>query len=192
MTSAFTKAGDYGTTGLIDGTRVKKSAQSLLLFLGKMDELNVYIGQFKYSLQQMVDCQEYQIELNDNYDLLEKIQHFNMDLMGHIQKPTIVRINENVILEKIEHHTNIHHSQLPKLTKFVIPGESIEDVYAHFARVVVRECELYFNDYVSQNPGEQIVGQKYLNRLSSYFFVLARYVNDIRHLDEKKHYRENK
>lgn len=197
MTKAYTKKGDTGTTGLFDGSRIQKtSTDALLLSLGKLDSLNVEIGALKYSLKSV-----------DEYFTkdLEQLQNINMDLMGHFQSPEMIEFNEDDILQNLEEKIDMMHKQLPTLTKFIIPGETEHDIFAHRCRVQVRESELYFNEYLVAHEQSakytrilggnseidvNIKGKKYLNRLSSYFFTLARFINHIYHdSSDNKHFR---
>lgn len=183
MTKAFTGVGDKGTTSLFDGTKVKKSYEdSNLLFLGKMDILNVKLGYLKCAIRSNKMLLESGEEC---VKFIEKLQNLNMDFMGYVQCPECINFNEPIIVEEIERYTREMWSELPPLKNFILPGESHEDCLAHDCRTHVRECELVFNDVWN----EKLYGKVYMNRLSSYFFALARMINHILEKVDVKHIR---
>lgn len=187
VTKAYTRVGDSGETSLFDGSKIKKDSNSdLLQFLGKLDTTNVAIGQLKFHLNKHVSLNG----INFIIEYLNKLQNINMNFMGYVQSPSMIEFNEKELIIELEKNIDDMNKQLPTLTKFILAGDSIEDVSAHYCRVYIRESELYFNSYTSTN--ENICGKKYLNRLSSYFFTLARYINShILFIDtEKVHYRK--
>lgn len=143
----YTKTGDKGKTGLYNGKRVPKSSP-IVEALGSIDELNAVLGTIK----------------------LQKLQEIQKDLM---------LINASVAgfktvipkAEKLEKEIDKMEKSLPKLKKFILPQGPI-----HFARAVCRRAErnVIKIKSVTQLHSNTI---KYMNRLSDYLFVLARFEN---------------
>ena len=74
----------------------------------------------------------------------------------------------------LEHEIDVMNEQLPELRSFVIPGGNLKASHAHVCRTVCRRAERQGWRLASQHPIDTI-DLKYLNRLSDYFFVLARF-----------------
>jgi cob(I)alamin adenosyltransferase len=161
----YTKTGDSGTTSLANGERVKKYHLRIQTY-GTVDELNSHIG-FIRSLG---------IEHKHKKQLLE-IQKVLMQCASVLAcskkendiKTSYIKDLENVIDEL--------QPELDDLETFIIPGGSTPASAAHIARCVCRRAEravvlLATEQQISINV------LKYLNRLSDYLFVLARYLNE--------------
>jgi cob(I)alamin adenosyltransferase len=146
LTKIYTKTGDNGTTSLADNTRVNKNS-IIMDAIGAVDEANSAIGMIQgYNLDQ------YQ---NDLFDL-------GAELAG----AKTVNITEERI-KNIENQIDTINKELPALQSFILPKGEI-----HNARAIVRRAErevwkvgLEINPFIP----------KYLNRLSDYLFVLARF-----------------
>ncbi len=168
-TKIYTKTGDKGLTGLIGGERVSKSDLRVVAY-GVVDELNSHIGLIK-------DLNE---EVEANHQLLH-IQNIlfviGSQLANTGSKPFRMELpelkNEEIIfLEKaIDKMTEV----IPELKHFILPGGHILVSHTHIARCVCRRAETACVEleqkYILQNS--PIIA--YLNRLSDYLFVLARY-----------------
>lgn len=178
MSKVYTKTGDKGTTSLIGGTRVKKSDIRIESY-GTVDELNSFIG----LLATYVDEKE-------TADLLAEIQNvlFNVGCnlaMGESFKKEIKEsVVADALIEHVEKAIDRMQAAIPELKSFVIPGGSRSASTAHVCRTVCRRAErliiaLDENSEVDRNL------MAYVNRLSDYFFVLSRYLNNIEKVDEK-------
>ncbi|PIK20149.1 cob(I)yrinic acid a,c-diamide adenosyltransferase [Prevotella intermedia] len=178
MSKVYTKTGDKGTTSLIGGTRVKKSDIRIESY-GTVDELNSFIG----LLATYVDERE-------TADLLAEIQNvlFNVGCnlaMGESFKKEIKEsVVADALIEHVENAIDRMQAAIPELKSFVIPGGSRSASTAHVCRTVCRRAErliiaLDENSEVDRNL------MAYVNRLSDYFFVLSRYLNNIEKVDEK-------
>ena len=163
----YTKTGDDGTTGLVGGSRVKKYDLRLEAY-GTIDELNATIGVLLSS------------ELPENVtETLYKIQNklFNIgsqlasDEKGEAFTASLSITNENI--KDIEQAIDKYQSKLPELKQFVLPGGNFSAAQCHVARTVCRRAErriLQFAEH-AKVADETII---YINRLSDFFFVLAR------------------
>ncbi|MCQ2275814.1 MAG: cob(I)yrinic acid a,c-diamide adenosyltransferase [Bacteroidales bacterium] len=169
----YTKTGDNGTTSLSDGTRVPKS-DSLLNAYGTIDELNSFIG--------LLISEENEI-------FLTKTQNFLFLIGGMLATPTDKWdcyykdvCLEDFILE-IEAEIDRMAAELPPFKGFILPQGSRAIAYAHICRTVCRRAERLVVILATQNERYKIV-QKVLNRLSDYFFILARFFHKKSNIDE--------
>jgi cob(I)alamin adenosyltransferase len=160
LTRIYTHTGDEGTTGLADGSRVRKDAPRIHL-LGEVDELNSHIG--------VVLAHSPPKELRE---CLSEIQHLLFDLGGDLSIPGRESISlEHVVwLETWLDHFN---GALPPLREFILPGGCPAAAHGHLARTVCRRAE---RTAVSLIQHEQISQAclAFLNRLSDFLFVACR------------------
>ncbi|MCQ2284559.1 MAG: cob(I)yrinic acid a,c-diamide adenosyltransferase [Bacteroidales bacterium] len=169
----YTKTGDNGTTSLSDGTRVPKS-DSLLNAYGTIDELNSFIG--------LLISEENEI-------FLTKTQNFLFLIGGMLATPTDKWdcyykdvCLEDFILE-IEAEIDRMAAELPPFKGFILPQGGRAIAYAHICRTVCRRAERLVVILATQNERYKIV-QKVLNRLSDYFFILARFFHKKHNISE--------
>lgn len=163
LTKIYTKTGDEGKTGLSDGSRVDKFS-TRIEGLGNIDELNSIIG--------IILTEELPSPIKEN---LNKIQHDLFDIGGELSIPDHIVINEDKVLFLEESLDKINKT-LPPLKEFILPGGSKESAYCHLARTVCRRSERVLFK-LSKSEKINPVSLKYINRLSDYLFVLARFIN---------------
>ncbi len=161
----YTKSGDKGKTSLLSGERVKKSDMRINAY-GTVDELNSFIG-FLIAL----DLAE------THKKFLLQIQHklFNLGSLLAVRKAVsfkIAEIKEDDIL-LLESEIDRLNTYIPSLKEFIIPGGDLVSAQCHICRSVCRRAErLVVEIGETESVNEFVV--KFLNRLSDYFFVLAR------------------
>lgn len=163
----YTRTGDNGETSLANGSRVPKNSD-LIMFIGMLDELNSHLG----------ICNSYMrnnkiSNFLEEISILENIQN-QLFLVGSISASANLTFEvekEVLILENI---IDKYETRLPKLTNFILPGGSIESSYVQLARACCRRVELIGHGISSQNIKNLM---PYLNRLSDFLFVLARFLN---------------
>jgi cob(I)alamin adenosyltransferase len=167
----YTRGGDKGETGLYGGKRVPKDSPRVEAY-GSIDELNSCIG-VAVSI-----CR-----LENVADSLRQIQRLlfiaGADLAA--QEPSeggadrIQRISKSDT-EWLERETDAVHSKLPRLTGFILPGGSEVSALLHLARSVCRRAE---RRIVSASRSEKVNPDlvPFFNRLSTYLFNLARFMN---------------
>ncbi|TRX57698.1 cob(I)yrinic acid a,c-diamide adenosyltransferase [Fulvivirga sp. M361] len=164
----YTKTGDKGTTSLFGGARVSKSHIRIESY-GTVDELNSYIGLLK---DQPVN--------QDRKDLLENIQD-KMFTIGAILATEPGNSKVKVPTLSMEHVSSLEEAMdkmdesLPAMKNFVLPGGHQSVSYCHITRCICRRAERLTIALNETEPVDPVVIQ-YLNRLSDYFFVLARKV----------------
>lgn len=158
LSKIVTRTGDNGTTGLTDGSRLRKDAP-LVEAMGTVDELNSIIG--------FAETQQTDVSIRE---VLVGIQHDLFDLGGALSMPgNPVLTEEHVtILEKIVADWN---ADLPPLKEFILPGGTAAVASLHVARTVCRRAE---RRLLSLNEERTAHGRVYLNRLSDLLFIAAR------------------
>ncbi len=162
----YTKTGDKGTTALIGGTRVPKYHEKIEAY-GTVDELNSFTGLIR---DQDID--------EHSKKVLFEIQNVLFVLGGLLAKDdsdgtkSLPVLKESDV-ELLENEMDKMNELLPPLKSFILPGGHTVVSYCHIARTVCRRAErlvIKLSVNYEVNPLEI----KYLNRLSDYFFVLAR------------------
>jgi len=172
----YTKTGDKGETSLIGGKRVPKYHQRIEAY-GTVDELNSFIGLIR---DQQVDDPEKKtlLEIQDRLFTIESILATDADNPNR----KLPLISEPDILF-LENEIDRMNKALPPLKNFILPGGHPANSYCHIARTVCRRAErITISLSVNYQVDELVI--KYLNRLSDYLFVLARYLSKFFNVDE--------
>jgi cob(I)alamin adenosyltransferase len=173
----YTKTGDDGTTGLVGGTRVKKSNIRLEAY-GTVDELNSWIGLIRTSTTDFITDQN----LTSIQERLFVIgSHLATDSSGtSINKIPSCSGTE---INKLEAEIDRMQGEMPPINRFILPGGSISAAQCHVARTVCRRAERRIAE-LSENTTIDKNIQIYVNRLSDYLFVLSRYFNHLNQISE--------
>ena len=175
----YTKTGDAGTTSLVGGRRVPKYDDKVEAY-GTVDELSAYIGGL-YDLEGVSDAVKETLSVIQN-KLFTLESHFAMDKDTEIAKMIPVLAEEDVAF--LEGKIDAMNAELPVLRAFVIPGGNMRASVSHVCRTVCRRAERQGWRLASHDEVDAI-DLRYLNRLSDYFFVLARYFDFLMKNDEK-------
>ncbi|WP_442598938.1 cob(I)yrinic acid a,c-diamide adenosyltransferase [Neobacillus sp. D3-1R] len=167
----YTKTGDKGTTSLIYGQRVAKNNARVEAY-GSCDETNSVIG---LALSHLKDVSfEGKTAFDDIfYKIQTTLFHVGAELATPAGKEVKWRLKEEDITE-LENQIDIWDSELVSLTNFILPGGHPGGAALHVARTVVRRAE---RSAVSLGEELNPLVLSYLNRLSDFLFVAARYVN---------------
>jgi cob(I)alamin adenosyltransferase len=173
----YTKTGDKGETGLIDGKRVSKSDPRIIAY-GSIDELNSNIG----LIISVLNNKNRDIFL-DLIDLLVKVQNDLFIIGSDLADPRPILENEgrtprvaDNMTSYLEHMIDKFEAELSPIKFFILPGGSLESSIVHISRSVARRAETTVTALSKSqtiNPTILI----YLNRLSDVLFVAARLVN---------------
>lgn len=162
----YTRKGDSGETSLIGGTRVSK-ADARIDAYGTVDELNSCIGLIRDS------CKAFRQE-----DTLIRIQNqlFNIgsQLASDGNNKMILPGLEQAEVDELEQQVDKMEQELPELKNFILPGGNSTASFCHLARCVCRRAERKVVS-LSQVSDVDALIINYLNRLSDYLFVLARF-----------------
>lgn len=174
----YTKTGDAGMTSLIGGRRVPKYDDKVEAY-GTVDELSAYIGVL-YDLDGVTDgIRETLSVIQKKLFTLES--HFAMDKDTEIGKMIPVLEDEDVAF--LERQIDAMNEELPVLRAFLIPGGNMRASMSHVCRTVCRRAERQGWRLASHDEVDAI-DLRYLNRLSDYFFVLARYFDYLKNRHE--------
>ncbi|MDO5615644.1 MAG: cob(I)yrinic acid a,c-diamide adenosyltransferase [Cruoricaptor ignavus] len=173
----YTKTGDRGETALYGGTRVSKASARVESY-GNIDELNAFVGVAKSKIKDETVLQQLKKIQFDLFTVgseaatpLDKLMLAN----GKSRLPITITETE---IEELEHWMDAFEEQLQPLQFFILPGGGESATALHVARTVCRRAE---RSLVFLNETEEVRHEliKYLNRLSDYLFVLARYISKI-------------
>jgi cob(I)alamin adenosyltransferase len=172
----YTRTGDDGSTGLVDGSRVAKD-DARMAAIGDVDEANSLIGVAAVALR------ETGIDNIWLVALLERVQNDLFDLGADLATPgedfapseMVLRIVAAQV-ERLETEIDRMNSELTPLTSFILPGGTRGAAALHVARATIRRAERTAVGAARQVPLNPSA-LAYLNRLSDYLFVAARVVN---------------
>lgn len=165
----YTKKGDAGTTQLIGGSRVPKDHIRIDAY-GTIDELNAVLGCLKDALVREQEVCEFLKYIQDRLFMVGSV--LACDVEG--TKMILPDVTEQDVAG-LESEIDRMELELPVLKNFIIPGGHMAASWAHLARTVSRRAErcVVALDHVES---VEVLILKFLNRLSDYFFVLARYL----------------
>lgn len=173
LNKIYTRTGDDGTTGLVDGSRVAKH-DALMQAIGDTDEANSAIGVAIAALGE-----------SDEAVMLSRIQNDLFDLGADLATPVsdgpdpewALRITPAQV-DRLEREIDRLNEHLPALDSFILPGGTPAAAAIHLARAIVRRAE---RSTVAAAADRELNGaaRTYLNRLSDLLFVLARHVNAV-------------
>ena len=175
LNKIYTKTGDDGTTGLSDGSRVKKHDLRPSAY-GDVDELNSFIGL-------SINCINKKKKYNFLVEILKRIQNDLFDLGADLSTPIEenpkfepLRIKNSQILN-LENMIDKFNNKLEPLNSFVLPGGSEMSCWLHIARTIARRAERSISKLAKKNKINKH-SLIYINRLSDFLFVLSRVTND--------------
>jgi cob(I)alamin adenosyltransferase len=167
LNKIYTRTGDSGTAGLVDGSRVAKSSLRMRA-IGEVDEANAAVG---VAIAALGGGGETALALT-------RVQNELFDLGADVATPGEVEGALRIVgsqVARLEAEIDAMNAQLTPLTSFILPGGSADVAALHLARTVVRRAErvaVALHEAESLNP--QLLA--YLNRLSDHLFVAARFV----------------
>ena len=159
----YTRTGDDGTTSLFSGKRVPKHDLRIKSY-GTIDELNSWVGAIRDYADQETKKELIVIQ-NDLMTIGSQLANDKGDLL-------IPKINQDQV-EALEKSIDRITEELPPLKNFVIPGGHPQVSNTHLARCVCRRAERYITELKEVTAVESEI-IFYINRLSDYFFTLAR------------------
>jgi cob(I)alamin adenosyltransferase len=171
----YTKTGDKGMTALIGGTKVPKSNLRIESY-GTVDELNSFIGLLTDHLNGApgafpVDSGDFLREIQDRLFTIGSSLACDPEKEPKLKIPDLKE--EDVV--KLETEIDRMEATLPPMRSFLLPGGHIAVSTAHIARCVCRRAERSCVRLQDEGLFVEPLVLRYLNRLSDYLFVLARY-----------------
>lgn len=174
----YTKTGDLGKTSLIGGTKVPKSHIRIESY-GTVDELNSFIGLLN---DHVSESQSRKIlrEIQDRLFTIGSSLACDPDKEPKMKLPDLKE--EDIIL--LEHEIDKMNEQLKPMKSFILPGGNMAISIAHVTRCVCRRAERTCVNMMEQQMFVDPLVIKYLNRLSDYLFVLARFISHSNGVEE--------
>ena len=176
----YTRTGAAGMTSLVGGTRIAKNSPRVNAY-GTLDELNAHIGLVQ------ARCSEL-----DNFvtSTLLDINNTLFNLGAYLATPpaevtetspadaipTVLKALPDRIAD-LEHQIDTLDSMVPAQRTFILPGGSIGAAEAHVARTVCRRAAREILNLATTGEHIEPIVLTYINRLSDYLFILARYIN---------------
>jgi cob(I)alamin adenosyltransferase len=164
----YTRTGDEGKTSVIGG-RLDKDHVRVEAY-GTIDEVNSFVGLAVTQLDEKL--------FGDILGELEKIQHELFDCGGDL---AIISTKypfkaKDEMITFLEERIDVYILEAPELEKFILPGGSKAAATVHLCRTITRRAERLVVQLQKIDEINPIV-LKYLNRLSDYFFAIARVIN---------------
>lgn len=168
----YTRSGDKGTTSLVYGRRIPKNDPRVEAY-GTIDEANSLIG-LALSFLDDVDWEGKQEFLNIMHRVQTVLFHVGAEISTPLDREVAWKLEQRHI-DELEKQIDEWNEQLPELKQFILPSGHKVSSALHLARTVVRRAERRVVSIQDQIPESLAVA--YLNRLSDFLFVAARYVN---------------
>lgn len=165
----YTKTGDEGKTSLIGGTKVLKSSPRTEAY-GTVDELNSFVG----VVFDHCNDEPSRLILKEIQDRLFTIGSELACDPAKITKMQIPDLHESDV-ELLEKEMDSMEAKLPVLKNFILSGGHPSVSFSHVARSVCRRAERCIVKVHAEEQNVPPLIIKYINRLSDYFFMLARY-----------------
>ena len=171
----YTKTGDKGTTSLLTGTRVSKDDMRLEAY-GTLDELNSWLGVLAAELP------------TNSFPLLTKIQSELFSMGSYLalegEAPFSMPKLDPELVDALERQIDSWNEQLPELKNFILPSGSKASSMAQVARTITRRAERRVVALANEVEVKEEI-PVFLNRLSDFFFVLARFILHKEGLEER-------
>jgi cob(I)alamin adenosyltransferase len=166
----YTKNGDKGFSSTYDGRKLKKFSP-VFKTLSEIDQLSCFIGLAAVYVQET--------KFVEIYTFLRRIQADLQDInskIGNLDEKYIATIR-NGIVDELENKIDEMETINDPLTKFIIPCVTLCDSHIHLCRTQTRKVETRISKLYKNDGGiqEELI-LRYINRLSDYFFVLARFM----------------
>lgn len=167
----YTKTGDDGTTALFDGSRVSKDNTRVTLY-GNVDEMNGVIG--------------LAISFSGNTEFKNKLFKVQKDLFAlgaKLANPKEKQQKQKADFDEekitwLETEIDAMEKQLTPMTTFILPGGHSASAALHVARSICRRTERHVVGFAKTEPLDPLF-IKFVNRLSDYLFVAARFANHL-------------
>lgn len=177
----YTGTGDRGKTRLFSGERVLKSDVRVEAY-GDVDELNATLGALVAALPD--PCAQVAPQVQRIQSDLFHIGAWLATTPGSPAAADLQAITEEHN-QALESAIDRMEAELPPLSAFILPGGHPVAAWAHLARTVCRRTERHVVRLARESDEPNLKNIiVYLNRLSDYLFVLARYCNHVLNVAE--------
>lgn len=176
LNKIYTRTGDDGTSGLVDGSRLPK-AEALFAAIGDVDEANSMLGFARLALGGTIMDRQLAVIQNDLFDLGADLATPADDSDAPFAPgEMILRVTAGQVV-RLETEIDVMNESLSPLTSFILPGGSEGAARLHLARTATRRAErsaVAAAETRALNPA----ALAYLNRLSDWLFVACRVANE--------------
>jgi cob(I)alamin adenosyltransferase len=181
----YTGTGDRGKTSLFSGERIEKNDDRIEAY-GAVDELNASIGAVIASLPTAPGTDLVRMQLIRIQSDLFRVGAF---LATTADSPSMVYLHpmDQADSDWLEERVDQMQSQITELTVFILPGGHPSAAWAHVARTVCRRAERRIVSLLEQTPIDKNTHclLTYVNRLSDYLFILARFCNHLAGMEDQ-------
>jgi cob(I)alamin adenosyltransferase len=172
----YTKAGDKGKTRVVNPKTQKlqsiEKSSSQIYAIGAVDEINSYIG-----------IVQLYVKDKKTIEVLKQIQRTLFIIGAKLAGAKIV-LKENAV-KILEEEIDTMQEEIPPIGHFILPGGTESGAHIHYARTVCRRAERQLVQYTKEKKVEETILQ-FINRLSDYLFVLARFENYNEKVEEER------
>lgn len=174
----YTKTGDLGKTSLIGGTKVPKSNIRIEAY-GTIDELNSFIGL-------TADQLTYEPVKNILKEIQDRLFTIGSSLACDPEKESKLKIPDlrESDIELLEKEIDSMNENLADMKSFILPGGHVAISTTHVTRCVCRRAERICVNMMENDLFVEPLVIKYLNRLSDYLFVLARFIGHLLRVED--------
>lgn len=171
----YTKGGDRGETGLFGGARVPKTHPRIEAY-GTLDELNAVFGVVVAELAGGSSATGAKPLLGKLVRIQGELFQLGAELATPTGKKTSTALVSDREIVALENEIDAMEAELAPLKTFILPGGTPGAALLHLARTVCRRAERAIVDlYTGEGTREEVI--RYMNRLSDYLFVCARWTN---------------
>tara|TARA_R110000772_G_scaffold31456_4_gene77640 strand:+ start:430 stop:1008 length:579 start_codon:yes stop_codon:yes gene_type:complete len=174
LNKIYTKTGDDGTTGLVDGSRIAKNDMRMAA-IGDVDELNSALGVAICEVTDSVLVKSLRVIQNELFDLGADLATPAGEGNDFAPSEMVLRVTPSQV-KRLEAEIDAVNDHLDPLTSFILPGGEKSAAAIHLARAIARRAErtvVAAAQLMAINPQ----ALAYINRLSDYLFVLGRMLN---------------
>lgn len=182
----YTGTGDSGKTSLFSGERIVKNDDRIEAY-GAVDELNAIIGAVAASLPSVPETDTVRTQLTR---IQADLFRAGACLATTADSPSMTYLQpiDQRDIRRLEEQVDTMQSELSELTVFILPGGHPSAAWSHVARTVCRRAErrivsLLALNIIADDGADGLL--TYVNRLSDYLFVLARYCNHLAGVDDQ-------
>ena len=175
LNKIYTKTGDDGTTGLVDGSRISKNDPRMAA-IGDVDELNSALGVAICEISDDALVADLRVIQNDLFDLGADLATPAAEGDDFAPSEMVLRVAASQV-ERLERQIDEVNGALDPLTSFILPGGNKAAAAIHVVRAIARRAErtaVSATQTMAINPH----ALAYINRLSDYLFVLGRTLNN--------------
>ena len=172
----YTRTGEDGTTSLVGGTRIAKNSLRVSAY-GDIDELNSHLG--------VVQAYAAKIPAADGEaERLLGIESVMFEIGSYLatapaEEPLPCKGTTPERIAELENEIDTLDSITPPQNSFILPGGTVAAAHAHVARTVCRRAERSILTLADSGEPVDPAVLTYINRLSDYLFILARYLNHL-------------